>query len=146
MQFFTILFGILLLNYAVGTAQTQDWKTESEQDGVTVLSRTADCSDPANGIFNDYLLLKVVNANDHQVSISFYRSAWFDGRCNGCQEPTEEHRTVLTLGPTSMAEGTCASGDKQLKVFSKKRDIPGIARLTRFEVGNLSVTEANSGR
>jgi len=138
------VFMWLMLNSIAVSAQTNEWQQIASEDGITISSRTADCSDRANGVFNDYLLLKVVNGNDHPVSVTFDRLAWFDNKCNGCQGDTGENRTVLELGPNAEQEGTCASREKSLKVFSKKHDLPNVAKLTRFDVGNLSIIRKTS--
>lgn len=130
----------LMLCPIIVFAQSYEWKDIASKDGVTIFSRTADCSDPANGIFNDYLLLKVVNGNEHSVTVSFDRMAWFDAKCKGCQGNANEQRTILELGPNTDMEGRCASREKNLKVFSKKHDLPNVAKLTRFEVSNLTIT------
>jgi len=134
----------LFLSPIVTWAQAYEWKEIASEDGITIHSRTADCSDPANGIFNDYLLLKVVNGNDQAVTVSFDRRAWFDDRCKGCETQSAEHRTVILLDSNTHQEGTCASREKTLKVFSKTHDLPNVAKLTRFEVGHLSITRKTS--
>jgi len=118
----------------------EQWKTELPMDGVRILSKKTDCSDRANGIFNEYVLLQVMNTNDYSVEVAFDRLAWFDGVCNNCKAPSPENRTIIVISGESVAKGECASKDKSMKVFSKKLDMPEVAKLTRFELGRPTIT------
>lgn len=146
MKIYFVGLAILLLTSEKLLGQNNDWREIANMDGVSIQSRTADCADPVNGIFNDYLLLKVVNGNDHAVNVTFDRLAWFDDQCNACKTPSEEHRTKMLLEANAAQEGSCASRDIGLKVFSKMHDQPKVAKLTRFEVGQLSIIRQTSAR
>lgn len=139
MRTIRLTLGILIMIPLLAHGQPDDWKLETAKDGVNIYSKISDCSDPANGTFREYLLLKVVNTNRHEVTVTFDRWAWFDGKCHNCDKATEEYRTSLHLESGSEVRGTCESKDKNLKVFSRMQDMPHVAQLTRFEVGNPDV-------
>lgn len=120
-------------------AQEKEWKEEHSEQGITILSRIADCSDPSNGFYHEFMLLRVVNANDHAVEVSFKRDLWYDGRCHNCDSGSREHITSLTLGPQSALTGECVSTGKQLRIFRRMTGDVKAGELTGYRFTGLSV-------
>lgn len=116
-----------------------EWRLEVEKDNVQIFSTPVDCSDIANGTSNEYLLLKVVNANATPVKVNFSKNAWYNGNCSNCSGDSLERRVELVVAANESLVGSCDSKDKRLKVFSRMLRQEKVRKLTKFEVVNMTV-------
>lgn len=140
-----IIFSLLAV-VVQSKAFSQQWELHVEKDGVSIFSKTVDCSDSANAIFNSYVLLRVVNENPTPVQVAFDRWAWYGAKCSGCSDNMGEHHISVEVKADSTLEGSCGTKDRRLKLFSHKRDMPYVSNLSHFELRNINVTSQDSGR
>ena len=132
-------------NALLDVSSSTEWRLVAEKDNVQIFSTPADCSDIANGTSNEYLVLKVVNANATPVNVNFSKNAWYNGNCSNCSGDSPERRVELVVAANESLVGSCDSKDKRLKVFSRMLRQEKARKLTKFEVVNMTVqTQVNS--
>jgi hypothetical protein len=131
-------------NAASPITSSTEWRLVAEKDNVQIFSTPADCSDIANGTSNEYLILKVVNANATPVKVNFSKNAWYNGNCSNCSGDSPERRIELVVAANESLVGSCDSKDKRLKVFSRMLRQEKARKLTKFEVVNLTVQMQSS--
>ena len=97
-----------------------------------------ECHDLTNGIHKKIVVLQFVNLTNQNLSISFNKQMWYNGRCIGCDNPAEQHFTV-TLDPQQSLVGSCE--DKQTKslYIVDKMLNGGNSMLTKFELANIHI-------
>jgi len=115
-----------------------------EDNGVVISSALADCSDPANGTSNMYLLLTIRNANDRDVQVTFTKRMWYGERCIGCKESNPEQEVTVNLSAGAASSGTCGDRKSRLLVFHSMKDNPAVQGLSSFSTENVAVVELNA--
>lgn len=119
----------------------KEWTVYHEDDLVSIYVKYSDCSDPANGIYPEYLLFKVENKTTQPVKVSWNWAFSYDGRVmsNGASE--EEHVT-LNLPGFASEEASCGGNDsKRLRLYVQDVHLNSNSVLTTFDFMNLSVVK-----
>ena len=100
--------------------KTVDWKVFFEDDKVKFYSKYEDCNLPSEGLFAEYILLKVENKTATPVEVSWYTDNYYPNGCSNCDHDVRDRKRTTQLKPYSSLEGDCSVGlNIGLKVFSK---------------------------
>ena len=111
-----------------------------EENGVVISSVLADCSDPANGTANMYLLLTVTNTNDHAVEVRFTKQMFYGNKCIGCGESNPEQEVTVNLSAGGTSSGVCVDKRSGLSVFHSMKGNDHVEPLRVFRVDQALVT------
>lgn len=117
---------------------SNEWKLYTAQDGVEVFMKKQTCDDPANGVYLEYVLIKVTNTNDQDVQVSWIPHPYHDNKPAFDSNSDDERTASFEIAAGATIEGTC--GDEHLseyKRFTRKTDM---RELTDLELANLTVT------
>jgi len=115
-----------------------DWKLYKEDTGVQIYMKKQTCDDEANGLFLEYVLIKLVNTNNEPVEVSWIAHRWLDNEPAFDGNSDEENSFVFSLQANDEVEGVCAQpGLSEYKRFTRKTSTPILSDL---ELAELTVT------
>ena len=116
--------------------QSNDWTLYKTEKGVQFFYKTTDCDDAKNGLYQNFVILKVVNTTNFDVNVSFKKEVWYNNECRTCNDDSKELITKLTLSPNSEKTGDCKG---ELSIFSEFKDKPDVSKLSKFELVDIKV-------
>jgi hypothetical protein len=124
--------------------ENNDWKFESEVDGIKIESKKVECTNTNLGFDRELVLLRFTNFTDRDLLISYDYQEYRNEICTTCDK-MPEYRFQLMLKSNSSIEGDCLNTRlSQLKIFShfldsrfrREKD-----ELTDFKFSNIIVLE-----
>ena len=128
---------ILFLFSNVFVFGADDWKTYFKNSEVEILYRYSDCHDVPNGLHQQKLLLKFVNAQNKKVEVFYKKELTF----STTSEAAPDVRLFsVVLDPGATVEGTCDVKDNRLFIFSKQLNFKS-TYLKHFELKDISVKQ-----
>lgn len=135
----TLFFTMLIITAIVFSSfsKTDKWNLYKQEKGVQIFYKQVDCDDVANGLFQKYVIFKLVNTTDIDIKISWKYQLWYNDKCSTCDSEDENKLVNLEVKAHSEIEGDCIN--KQLSVFSEFKNHPDVDKLTRFEFNNLNI-------
>ncbi len=141
-KYITSLAGILWIVLSAAAdpdgINSEEWKLYTSENGVEIYMKKQACDDPANGIYMEYVLIRVANTNDQAVEVSWISHPYHDNEPAFDDNPDEELAFTVAVRAGSSVEGSCGErGLSEYKRFTRKSDI---RELTDLELANLTVT------
>ena len=137
-----IYFGLIAIIASIvftSFNSTEEWQLHKHFKGLSFYYKTADCDDKANGLFQDFIILKIVNNSNVDLEVKFKKSVWYGGECTNCDSDSEEHYVTIKIKAGEEIIGNCKSGD--LSIFKEFKDKPDVAKLSNFEISDISVKQ-----
>ena len=119
---------------------SNEWTLYKQAQGVQIYFKTVDCDDVTNGLYQRYVLLKVVNTTNFDVNVKWKNDLWYDNNCTTCEDQSVENKVNLLVKAKSELVGNCT--DLQLKIFSEFKNHADVPKLTKFELSNLEIKVA----
>lgn len=109
----SLLFICFWFGQVNGQATPEEWTPYFENETVAIDLRHAHRSDSVNGIYNNYILIRVANKSQHTVSVDFQKQLSYN------QQPsTSDPIQPLLLQPGEMITGSTDPGtSKALRIF-----------------------------
>jgi len=133
-----LLFTLLVSAFIESKAQ--GWTNYYSSREVDINYQSEDCHDIANGVHKKIVLLQFVNLTNKKLSVSFNKQMWYNGKCTGCDNPPEQHFTVI-LNPQQTLTGSCADKrNKSLYVVDRMLNRTNTTALTKFELSNIQIS------
>lgn len=121
-----------------GIQRTEDWQLFFENEHVRFYARYADCTDPSQGLYAEYYLLKAENKSAEQVTLTWFTDTYYDGGCTNCDHSKGDRMRTLVLAPGESREGKCGPGPNiGLKVFSKWLQLENQRELSTLKVTDI---------
>lgn len=118
-----------------------EWSVYYQDDVIRISMKYSDCSDPANGIYPEYLLFKVDNKTSNRIHAYWEWSFEYDGKKMSKNEGDEELVKVTLEGMESF-EASCKNDDnKKLRIYVQDKMRITSSALTDFAVVDLHVFE-----
>lgn len=120
-----------------------EWQQVQSIEGVLFFVKKADCNWPQDGIYQEMILIKVVNTLEYDLSISWDILEWYDGTLwtRLPLRPENKHQIVLKGG--EMLEGSCERTNQyypSLTVFSSFLNYKDKPKMTKFELSNINIS------
>ena len=106
---------------------------------VQISSQKVDCVDASKGTAKQYVVLTVWNKQEIPINVSFKKETWFDNKCSNCNSESPEYRVNLNLDANSAVRGSCATDNRELRIFSKMLELKNVRELTHYELKNIEV-------
>jgi hypothetical protein len=123
-----------------------NWTTYYSDNDVKIEYQYTNCeySDRFN---QEFVILKMTNFTNHNLSISWDNESWYDKKCINCSEnKTDEASNKVLIPANQVVSGDCYIQDN-LRIFSKFsdriEDMPGIKKiveLTKFKLKNINIS------
>ena len=144
----TISTLVLSLIFSINThaESPNNWTTYYSDNDVKIEYQYVNCeySDRFN---QEFVILKMTNLTNNNLSISWVNESWYDKKCNNCSDnSTEEALTEIFVPANQVVIGDCDIQDN-LRIFSKFsdriEDMPGIKKiveLTKFKLKNINIS------
>jgi hypothetical protein len=137
-RIFSLIAGaMMLMSFGPSDTFSKEWSLYESQNGVEVYFKVTNCDDVQNGVFKNYLTIKLVNTNDHDVEVSFAMKKWYDNEPWFNDPVSYENRRTVSLTAGASTEGVCEN--KNLSVFHSFNNKPEVAVLTKLELDELIV-------
>jgi hypothetical protein len=115
-----------------------EWELYKEDTGVQIYMKKQTCNDEANGLFLEYVLIKLVNTNNEPVDVSWIAHRWLDNKPAFDGNSEDENSFVFSIPANETLEGECAQeGLSEYKRFTRKTSTPILSDL---ELAELTVT------
>ena len=116
---------------------TNEWTLYYQSNGIQLYYQEADCDDVSNGLFQKFIIIKVINTTDFKVRINWEKELWYNNKCTTCSGENEGSTTEFTSLPKSETVGDCNNRDFSIfQSFKNHKDTPV---LTRFELKNITI-------
>lgn len=132
------MFGLLLSGFLFAGVGESEWELYKTVDGVEIYYTEENCDDPANGLFQTYLIFKYVNTNAEEVELNYVINlTWGGNEYLGANSDEPVH--TFTIPANSEKVGSC--GDTSLSIFVEFTDRPDRGTLDEFSLDNLTVTK-----
>ena len=135
------LAGALWMATAVAGApegiNSLEWTLYTTETGVDIYMTKQACDDPANGVYFEYVLIKVVNTTDQDAEVSWVPHPFHDNKPAFDSNSDDERGASFSLPAGSALEGTC--GDQSLSEYKRFTDKDDMRELTDLELANLTV-------
>ncbi|MBC8265756.1 MAG: hypothetical protein H8E84_02210 [Flavobacteriales bacterium] len=121
-----------------------EWTTYYENDEITISFTYLNC-EYLEQFDNEYLILRIQNNSNKDITIDWQEQLWYDNKCMNCELESPEFRKEITVKADATISGDCTTYNN-LRIFSKftekLEDMPGVDKintLTKFELKNLNV-------
>jgi len=148
---FSNIMSVLLIASVLftGLANAQTWQLYTEQDGIRIEYKYADCY-LEKGYDQQWVLLRITNASADAKLVEWKSNLWYNDECKTCNVTSGEYHKKVSVGPGKTLEGKCSIyEDGNLTIFVKFIDSqyqnPNKEVLTKFELEDLSIT-TSTGR
>jgi hypothetical protein len=100
--------------------RTESWTGLMSKEGVEVQYKYQACHDKANDIHKEQVLLRSKNTKDQDVTVSWRKLLWYDGKCSGCGTEDAEFEERIELSAGETLQGSCdGEAPHSLKVFAR---------------------------
>ena len=118
-----------------------EWSVYYQDDVIRISLKYSDCSDPANGIYPEYLLFKIENLTAGRVHAYREWSFDYDGR-RMSKNDTDEELVKVTLEGMEILEASCSNDEnKKLRIYVQDKMRITSSALTDFALIELNVFE-----
>jgi hypothetical protein len=134
----TLLLLCILFTAFSFAGNDEQWELYKSVDGVEIYYTKQNCDDPANGLFQSYLIFKYVNTNSEEVELNYVINYTWNGHYYAGANSDEPVHT-FSIPANSEVEGTC--GDRSLSIFVEFTDHLDRGTLDSFSLDNLTVTK-----
>lgn len=123
------------LTYPVNDCQNDIWKTEYKDESVLIQSKTIVYDNPSDGVKHERIVFKYTNLTKQNLTISFNRNLFYNGKCYGCEQ--SERRYTVQLNASEAKEYSEKNKNQEYFVFVK--DLQGFITKTldAFHIVNL---------
>ena len=139
---FTTVGGGASVEIPANLTITNQWVPLTTQDGIQISYKFSDCHFPKFNWQQRWVLLKMENTTGSTKTVDWDLNLWFNGTCKTCVDPNGEYHRTIVIDGNQTSEGMCdLNGDSRLNVFVKFNDKANVEELTKFELGNLTVSE-----
>lgn len=148
MKTFLLVLSGTLLSLALQAQHTvvrsSDWKVVYEDSKVSISSRYVDCNLPSEGLFAEYILLKMTNRTKDQIRVSWYGDRYYPEGCVNCDHDSRDRLRMVDLKPNESKEGNCQPGPNiGLKVFVKWLKMPNKRTLEQLILTDIQTSTLN---
>lgn len=120
-----------------------EWVQMHEQDGIFFFVKRSECNWPEDGIFQEMILLKMVNTTDYNLIISWDILQWYDEELWTRLPIRAENKHQIFLTGGEMLEGSCERTNKYysaLTVFCRFLNYEDKPEMTKFELSNINIS------
>jgi len=137
-----VLFFLSILS--INLSRAEEWKLYTEKDGIRIEYMYSDCYFNM-GYDQQWVLLKITNTSGDLLMVEWKNNLWYNNECRTCEVNGQEYQRTVSLDPGKALEGACSvysNGDLTIfvKFIDKQYQSSNREVLTRFELGNLSIT------
>ena len=142
---FLYLVLALFLNTSLKAVPTDNWTNYYSDNEIKIEYQYLNCeySDRFN---QEFVILKITNLTNKQVSVSWNNESWYDEECINCSEDNaNEYFNEILINANQFVTGNCST-QNSLRIFSKFSDslanMPGVKRivkLTKFKLQNINI-------
>lgn len=136
MKSLKFILGLVIILSLGSFKQSSDWTLYKTEKGVQFFYKVTDCDDEKNGLYQNFVILKVVNTTNFDVKVSFKKEVWYNNECRTCDDYGNEFTTNLSLLSNSEKVGNCKG---ELSIFSEFKDKPDVSKLSKFELVDIKV-------
>ncbi len=136
-----IISGTVFSQNSVKTINNQntEWKLYNEINDIQIFVQNCNCHDNANGIHQEYILLKILNTSLQNKKISWSEKLYYNGNCVNCDEKNSELFFETELLPNQEKHGNCIDNYETFRIFSKFLNYKDKPYLTKYELINIVV-------
>jgi hypothetical protein len=121
-----------------------EWQKLISNDFVEISYRYQHCDLPAEGMNNEYVLLRIENKVSSELTVEWDIEYWYNDKCIGCSENSSENHIIINLLPGETLEGDCTKfRDRSLTILSKMLHIKSSSVLTDFKLNSLTTSVIN---
>lgn len=130
-----------VLNKIQNRTYSSDWEPLLENEKITVFTKYADCSQPAQGFHFEYLLFKVENKTSDKLYINWDFDYMYDHKKRH-EESDDEVSVNCVVEPMNSVEASCSSKEnKHMRLFVRDKKKAGVQELTDFSITNLNISK-----
>ncbi len=143
MKYTLIVLSLLcaLSGFSQVTAErSADWKLLDETSEVSLYSKYVDCNYPNEGVYAEYVLLKLVNKTTNPVQVKWNNDIYYNQiGCVNCNHKKAEPANSIILPAGTQQEGSCdlAVPNVGLRVFSKWLQSDNDRHLIKLVISDL---------
>jgi hypothetical protein len=135
-MFKQIFFTCLLCAASVlSFGQNNEWKEYFSNGKLSIQFIYAECHQPAKGLHNENVLLRLANNTDQDIIVSYKLSKTYNGK----EQTGDTSDFTFTVPAFFKLESTCEDLKDGLHVFSKILDLKAKSVLNSFELKNLKI-------
>lgn len=116
---------------------SDDFELFKHMDDIDIYFKYADCGDPANGFYPEYLLFKLVNTSDQSQHVTWWWKLYYDGKLATDNYVSDEDKVELILNPGEIVQADCKKNT--LSIFVQIYDSSKGSILTEYYLDNLAV-------
>lgn len=132
---FTLLSAFSFSGHVFGQ-ESSDWAPYFENDAIRIDLKHAERNDSINGIYNNYILIRLVNKTSQSVDTRFHKELSYNLSPASAADPVAH-----TLLPHATLEGSVEPGtDNSLRIFVSQRGIGSKKVLTDYSLGHIETT------
>lgn len=114
-----------------------EWNLYQQSKGIQVYYKLTDCDDEENGLFQKFIIFKLVNTTDFDVTVKWTNQLWYNEKCTTCNGTNEDNAVEITLKAHKEIVGDYKN--KNLSIFSEFKNHPDVDKLTNFELKDLTI-------
>ena len=118
-------------------AYSDDFVLFKHLDDIDIYYRYADCGDPANGFYPEYLLFKLVNRSDQSQRVTWWWKLHYNGKLATDDYISDEDKVEVILKPAEILQADCRQ--KELSIFVQTYNNVSYSVLTDYSLHNLVV-------
>ncbi len=138
---------LFLLILFTSSSNAEDWQLYVEKKGIRIEFRYIDC-DFNMGYDQQWILLKISNTSANTKLVEWKSNLWYNNECKTCNVEGQEYHRIVSVDSGKTLEGACSlhsNGDLTLfvKFIDKQYQSSNPQVLTKFELGDLSITSIN---
>lgn len=148
MKAFRIIVLVFLILSVLFTSVSDagNWQLYADKDGVRIEYKYTDC-DLEKGYDQQWILLKITNTSGDTKLVTWKSNLWYNNDCKTCHVQGQEYQRSVSIKAGETLEGTCSiysngSLNMFVKFIDKQYQNSNPQVLTKFELGNLTITTA----
>lgn len=125
---------------AISTIGTE-WVLLQDIQGIQIYGKRTECNDIMNGMYKEFVLLRIVNTMEVNFRIEWDMQLWYDEKCRTCGLANNaEYHYMIEVAGGEAREGNCSlNSPRELTLFLRFLNYEHIAKLTKFNFANLKV-------
>jgi hypothetical protein len=133
-----IIIAMIFLGFSNSSfIKTNEWNLYTQSKGVQIFYKNSDCDDVENGLYQKFIIFKIVNTTDFKINVEWKNKLWYNEKCITCEAGKENKLINVILNPKSEIVGDCTNRD--LSIFSEFKNHPEVVKLTNFELVELNI-------
>lgn len=113
-----------------------EWTTYFKSSDITIEYKYSDCNDVENGIHQQKVLFRFVNASTQKVEVSFNRQITYSN--SDKSNNSDNVKFAVIIPANGQISCQCNTKDKSLYIFSKQLNIKSTT-LLKFDLRNISI-------